>query len=181
MEADGSDVEEGLIAGALVEGLDVAQGVGEAIAGDADLVGGQAIEHEGVIGVGTVGDGDIDESGRVRLLRLSECSREVMSPFNEQMNDVVLNAVTTVLAAQALEPGGKAGRRDDFERVAGQEGNHSQGECGLGRGVGEDGEPEGSAEREWHRLPAAALSSGCSRIRGRARARGTKSRAAANG
>jgi hypothetical protein len=60
VEADGGDVEEGLVLGAAVEGLDVAQGVGEAVAGDADLVGGQAIEHEGVIGVGTVGDGDLD-------------------------------------------------------------------------------------------------------------------------
>ena len=61
VEADGGDVEESFVAGAAVEGLDVAQGVGEAVAGDADLVGGQAIEHEGVIGVGTVGDGDFDE------------------------------------------------------------------------------------------------------------------------
>ena len=63
MEADGGYVEKGFVQGAPVEGLDVAQSVGEAVAGDADLVGGQAIEHEGVIGVGTVGDGDIDYPG----------------------------------------------------------------------------------------------------------------------
>ena len=68
VEADGGDVVEGFIAGAAVEGFDVAEGVGEAIAGDADLVGGQAIEHEGVIGVGTMGDGDIDETGGFSLV-----------------------------------------------------------------------------------------------------------------
>jgi 3-hydroxyacyl-CoA dehydrogenase len=39
--------------------------MGELVAGDADLVGGQAIEHEGVIGVGTMGDGDFAYFGRV--------------------------------------------------------------------------------------------------------------------
>jgi hypothetical protein len=68
VEADGGDVVEGFFAGALVEGLDVAEGVGEAIAGDADLVGGQAVEHEGVVGVGTMGDGDIDRAGCFSLL-----------------------------------------------------------------------------------------------------------------
>src|SRR5208337_3961530 len=63
VEADGGDVVESVVAGAQVEGLDVGEGVSEAIAGDADLVGGQAVKHEGVIGVGTVGDGDIDEGG----------------------------------------------------------------------------------------------------------------------
>ena len=63
VEADGGDVVEGLFAGAAVEGFDVAEGVVEAVAGDADLVGGQAVEHEGVVGVGTMGDGDIDECG----------------------------------------------------------------------------------------------------------------------
>ena len=64
VEADGGYVEEGLALGAEVEGLDVAQRVREPVAGDADLVGGQAIEHKGVIGVGTVGDGDVEHLGR---------------------------------------------------------------------------------------------------------------------
>ena len=42
MKADGGDVVEGFVLGAAVEGFDVGEGVGEAIAGDADLVGGQA-------------------------------------------------------------------------------------------------------------------------------------------
>ena len=58
MEGDGGDVVEGLVDGAVVEGLDVGEGVGELEAGDADLVGGEAVEHEGVVGVGAVGDGD---------------------------------------------------------------------------------------------------------------------------
>src|ERR1035437_1062585 len=64
VEADGGDVEEGLLLGAAVEGLDVAEGVREPVARDADLVGGQAIEHEGVIGVGTMGDGDVELGGK---------------------------------------------------------------------------------------------------------------------
>ena len=58
VEGDGGDVVEGLVDGALVEGLDVGQGVGELEARDAHLVGGQPVEHEGVVGVGAVGDGD---------------------------------------------------------------------------------------------------------------------------
>jgi hypothetical protein len=34
----------------------------ESIAGDADLVGGESIKHEGVIGVGTMRDGNIERS-----------------------------------------------------------------------------------------------------------------------
>ena len=64
VEADGGYVEEGLILGSQVEGLDVAQSVGEFVAGDANLVGGQSIEHESVIGVGTVCDGDLSRLGR---------------------------------------------------------------------------------------------------------------------
>jgi len=63
VEADGGYVEEGLVLRAEVEGLDVAEGVRKLVAGDADLVGSQAIEHEGVIGVGTVGDGDVERFG----------------------------------------------------------------------------------------------------------------------
>ena len=58
MEGDGGDVVEGLVDGAVVEGLDVGEGVGELEAGDSDLVGGEAVEHEGVVGVGAVGDAD---------------------------------------------------------------------------------------------------------------------------
>ena len=58
VEGDGGDVVEGFVDGALVEGLDVGESVGELVAGDADFVGGEAVEHEGVVGVGTVGDAD---------------------------------------------------------------------------------------------------------------------------
>ena len=58
MEADGGDVVEGLVDGAVVEGLDVGEGMGELVAGDSDLVGGEAVEHEGVVRVGAVGDAD---------------------------------------------------------------------------------------------------------------------------
>ena len=56
MEGDRGDVVEGLLDGALVQRLDVGEGVGELEAGDAHLVGGEAVEHEGVVGVGAVGD-----------------------------------------------------------------------------------------------------------------------------
>jgi len=59
MEADGGNVVEGLVDGAVVEGLDVGEGMGELVAGDSDLVGGEAVEHEGVVRVGAVGDADL--------------------------------------------------------------------------------------------------------------------------
>ncbi len=49
VEGDRGDVVEGFVDGAVVERFDVRQGVGELVAGDADLVGGQAVEHEGVV------------------------------------------------------------------------------------------------------------------------------------
>ena len=63
VEGDGGDVVEGLVDGAVVQRLDVGEGVGELVAGDADLVGGQAVEHEGVVGVGAVGDVDLLNCG----------------------------------------------------------------------------------------------------------------------
>ena len=59
MEADGGDIVELLVDGLMVEGLDVGEGVVEAIAGDADFVGGEAVEHEGVVGVWAMGDADV--------------------------------------------------------------------------------------------------------------------------
>ncbi len=59
MEGDGGDVVEGFVDGLVVEGLDVGEGVAELEAGDADLVGREAVEHKGVVGVGAVGDADL--------------------------------------------------------------------------------------------------------------------------
>ena len=58
VEADGGDIVEGIVDGALVERLNVGQGVGELEAGNAHLVGGEAVEHEGIVGVRAVGDLD---------------------------------------------------------------------------------------------------------------------------
>ncbi len=43
----------------LVQRLDVAEGMGEAQAGGADFVRGQAVKHEGVVGVRAVGHGNL--------------------------------------------------------------------------------------------------------------------------
>ena len=59
MKGDSCDVVEGFVDSLVVEGFDVGKDVGEFVAGDPDLVGGQAIEHKGVIGVGAVGDADL--------------------------------------------------------------------------------------------------------------------------
>ncbi len=59
VKADGGDVKEGFVDGAVVEGFDVGEGVDELEAGDANFVGGEAVEHEGVVGVGAVGDLDL--------------------------------------------------------------------------------------------------------------------------
>ena len=58
VEADGRDVVVGVVDGALVKCLDVGERVGELEAGNAHLVGGQAVEHEGVVGVRAVGNLD---------------------------------------------------------------------------------------------------------------------------
>src|ERR1019366_10673801 len=61
VEGDGGDIVEGLMNGALVEGLDVGEGMREFEARDAHLVGGEAVEHEGVVGVGAMRDADFLE------------------------------------------------------------------------------------------------------------------------
>ena len=73
VEGDGGDVVEGLVDGAVVEGLDVGEGVGELEAGDSDLVGGEAVEHEGVVGVGAMGDADLSNGGTC-------CSHDALDP-----------------------------------------------------------------------------------------------------
>ena len=61
VKADGGDVEERFVLGAAVQGLDVAKGVREPVAGDANLVGSQAVKHEGIVRVRTMCNGDIDD------------------------------------------------------------------------------------------------------------------------
>ena len=73
VEGDGGDVVEGLVDGAVIEGLDVGEGVGELVAGDSDLVGGEAVEHEGVVGVGAVGDADLSDGG-------ARCGHDALGP-----------------------------------------------------------------------------------------------------
>ncbi len=63
VEADGGDIVESLVDGAVVEGLDVGKGMRELVARDAHLVGGEAVEHKGVVGVGAVGDADLLNGG----------------------------------------------------------------------------------------------------------------------
>ena len=67
MKADGGNVEESLVDGAMVEGLDIGEGVDEFEAGDTDFAGGEAVEHEGVVGIGTVGDLDLSCGTHVLL------------------------------------------------------------------------------------------------------------------
>ena len=66
MKADGRHVVEGLFAGAAVQGLDVAERVGKAVAGHTNLVGRQAIKHEGIVGIGAMGNGDFVRGFHVR-------------------------------------------------------------------------------------------------------------------
>jgi len=58
VEADGGDIVKGVVDGALVQRLDVGERVRELEAGNTHLVSGEAIEHEGVVGVRAVGDLD---------------------------------------------------------------------------------------------------------------------------
>ena len=57
MKRNGADVINAL-ARLLVQRLNVAQRVAEAQARSADFVRGQAIKHEGVVGIGAVGHAD---------------------------------------------------------------------------------------------------------------------------
>ena len=57
MERDRTDVINSL-ARLLIQGLDVAEGMSEAQACGANFVCGQAVEHEGVVGIGAVGHGN---------------------------------------------------------------------------------------------------------------------------
>jgi type IV secretory pathway VirB10-like protein len=50
-----------------------------------------------------------------------------------------------VVSAQTRKAGGKRGGGGNFERVAGQEGQHGESQDRLGRGVREHGKPEGAA------------------------------------
>src|SRR2546423_2380181 len=64
VEGDRGDVVETLaLHRLLVQGLDVAERVRKLEAGYADLVGGESVEHEGIVGVGTVRDADLARRG----------------------------------------------------------------------------------------------------------------------
>src|SRR6185437_5028301 len=63
VKADGGYVEEGFVLRSPVECLDVTQSVREPESGNANLAGGHAVEHESVVGVGTVRDGNIKGRG----------------------------------------------------------------------------------------------------------------------
>ena len=70
VERDGRDVINAVaFPRLLVQGLDVAKRMSEAQSGNAHLVGGQSIEHEGVVGVGAVRDADL-ASGRSAARRI---------------------------------------------------------------------------------------------------------------
>ena len=70
VERDGGDVVNAVaFPRLLVQGLDVAKRMSEAQPGNAHLVGGQSIEHEGVVGVGAVRDADL-ASGRSAARRI---------------------------------------------------------------------------------------------------------------
>ncbi len=61
MKGNGSDVVNAVAVCAhclLVQRLNVAKSVSEAQAGNLDFVGGEAVEHEGVVGIWAVGDAD---------------------------------------------------------------------------------------------------------------------------
>ena len=58
-EADGGDVV-GLCEGGFVEGLDIGKDVGVLVTGSGELVGGEGVEHEGVVGIGRMGELDFD-------------------------------------------------------------------------------------------------------------------------
>jgi hypothetical protein len=73
VEGDRGDVVESFVDGAVVERFDVGEGVGELEAGDSDLVGGEAIEHKGVVGVGAVSDADLSDGGAC-------CSHDALRP-----------------------------------------------------------------------------------------------------
>src|SRR6202011_3107546 len=72
VEAYSRNIVKGFSLGAAVEGFNVAEGMGEAVARNTNLVRGQAVKHERVVGVGTVSDGDFADAGccgcRLRLL-----------------------------------------------------------------------------------------------------------------
>ena len=60
VKADGGDIVKSIVLSSAIERFNVAQGVGELVSGHADLVCGKSVEHEGIVGVGTVRDGDIN-------------------------------------------------------------------------------------------------------------------------
>jgi len=64
MKADRAHIEKRFFAGASVQGFNVAKRVRKVIARHADFVGGQAVKHERVIGIGTMRDGDFGHIGR---------------------------------------------------------------------------------------------------------------------
>jgi hypothetical protein len=109
VKADGRDVKESLVLGAAVEGFDVAKRVGKAIAGNADLVGGQAIKHECVVGVGTMRDRDIDRCGGVAYsgLRVTHSGKVLSRRKTAALHWMRLDR----WPAQRLEAGGRHGGR----------------------------------------------------------------------
>src|ERR1700689_3675101 len=59
MKRDGGHVVKGLVHGLVVQGFNIAEGMSELVSWNANLPGGKTVKHESVIGVRTVGDGDL--------------------------------------------------------------------------------------------------------------------------
>ena len=91
VERDGGDVVNAVaLPRLLVQRLNVAERVGEAQAGNAHLVGGQRIEHEGVVGVGTVRDADL--TGRRAAVRRILCFGLRVAVFPEGVSTKLMPA-----------------------------------------------------------------------------------------
>src|SRR6516225_6934520 len=79
----------------MVQRLDVGQYVSEPVAGHADLVGCEAVEHECVIGVGTMGDAD--------LLNCSLCGGHDAVFLRQMMKGMMGRAVVLAIRRSCRE------------------------------------------------------------------------------
>jgi hypothetical protein len=79
VEGDCGDVVDALH-GLPVQGFDVAKSVGKTQAGHTNLVGGQAVKHKGIVGVGTV-------SYRDFAFAFSDGSRRVVGSSGDESHD----------------------------------------------------------------------------------------------
>ena len=136
------------------------KGVGELVAGHANFVGGKAVEHEGIIGVRTVGDGDFGSPGSKLRIRVCWCSRSRVLSMGETAVEVnagmVIGCAYELLRRTRRKPVARAAAATTFSASPGKKGSTARVKAALAE-PWVNAESHRNPQNRITRLPIAAL------------------------